>query len=47
MERFARMRASQTSAADLDYDRSELSARTLRRLRALLTPDQAAAAKLD
>jgi hypothetical protein len=47
MERLARMRASQTSAADLDYDRSELSARTLRRLRALLTPDQAAAAKLD
>jgi hypothetical protein len=47
MERFARMRASQTSAADLDYDRSELSARTLRRLRALLSPEQAAAAKLD
>ena len=45
--KFARMKTSEMTAADLDYDRSELSARTLRRLRALLTPEQAAAAKLD
>jgi hypothetical protein len=47
LARFARMKTSEMTAADLDYDRSELSARTLRRLRALLTPEQAAAAKLD
>ena len=47
MAKFARMKTSEMIAADLDYDRSELSARTLRRLRALLTPEQAAAAKLD
>jgi hypothetical protein len=47
MAKFARMKTSEMAAADLDYDRSELSARTLRRLRALLTPEQAAAAKLD
>jgi len=47
MAKFARMKVSEMNAADLDYDRSELSARTLRRLRALLSPEQAAAAKLD
>ena len=41
------LRRTDRVRADANYDREELNARTLRRLRALLTPEQAAAAELD
>ena len=41
-----RIRRSELVNADLDYDRSELSARVLRRMRAALSPSQAQAAGL-
>ena len=47
MQRLADMTRSETAHADLEFDRTELSARTLRRLRALLTPAQVEAARLQ
>ena len=40
------IRRSEIANADVDYDRSELAARTLRRMRATLSPEQAQAAGL-
>ena len=41
-----KVRRNELANADLDYDRSELSARALRRMRAVLSPSQAQAAGL-
>ena len=47
MRKMQTLQRADRSRGDAAYDREELNARTLRRLRALLTPEQAAAAKLD
>jgi hypothetical protein len=47
MRKVQMLQRADRSRGDAAYDREELNARTLRRLRALLTPEQAAAAKLD
>lgn len=47
MRRVQMLQRADRSRGDATYDREELNARTLRRLRALLTPEQASAAKLD
>ena len=44
---FEAMQASERDRSDAGYDREELNARALRRLRAALGAEQAAAAKLD
>jgi hypothetical protein len=46
METIEKVRRNELANADLDYDRSELSARALRRMRAVLSPSQAQAAGL-
>ena len=46
MERMADVKRNELASADLDYDRSELAARALRRMRAVLSPAQAQAAGL-
>ncbi|MFM7806302.1 MAG: hypothetical protein ACKPEA_00050, partial [Planctomycetota bacterium] len=45
--RIRAVEASERARADATYDREELNARALRELRAALTPEQAAAAKLN
>lgn len=45
--RFARMKAAEIANTDIEYDRAELASRTLRRMRAVLTAEQARAAALD
>jgi hypothetical protein len=47
MQQVRKLRSTDRTRTDAAYDREELNARTLRRLRALLSPEQAAAAKLD
>lgn len=47
MGRAAAMQSTQLASSDLAFDRAELDARTRRRFKALLTPEQAAAAGLD
>jgi hypothetical protein len=47
MARAATMQSTQLASSDLAFDRAELDARTRRRFKALLTPEQAAAAGLD
>lgn len=47
MDGFRAMKGSERNRGDATYDREELNARALRRLRAALTPEQAAAAKLN
>ena len=44
---FEAVTAGERAKTDATYDREELNARTLRQLRATLTPEQAAAAKLN
>ena len=46
METMADVKRNELASADLDYDRSELAARALRRMRAVLSPAQAQAAGL-
>jgi hypothetical protein len=46
-QQLSKLRSTDRTRTDAAYDREELNARTLRRLRALLSPEQAAAAKLD
>jgi hypothetical protein len=46
METMADVKRNELASADLDYDRSELAARALRRMRAALSPAQAQAAGL-
>ncbi len=47
MARAAAMQTTQLASSDLAFDRAELDARTRRRFKALLTPEQAVAAGLD
>ena len=47
MRKVQMLQRADRSRGDATYDREELNARTMRRLRALLSPEQAAAARLD
>jgi hypothetical protein len=47
MRQVRKLQGADRIRTDAAYDREELNARTLRRLRALLTPEQAAVVRLD
>jgi hypothetical protein len=46
-DKVANMKRTEMANADLDYDRAELAARVLRRMRATLSTQQAKAAGLE